>query len=96
MKKKKIMSALLALVLSLSLSVGALAIPWTDVDSWDKLRDAFAYTDATGDHHSQRRYPIFAVADTGRGQTYILDGEAYTLTRRDTKRRRLGGDHRQP
>lgn len=80
MKKKKIMSALLALVLSLSLSVGALAIPWTDVDSWDKLRDAFADTDATVTIILSGDIRFLQSLTLGEGQTYILDGEAYTLT----------------
>ena len=46
MKKHRFWSAALAMALTAMLPLTALAKQWNDVDSWEKLSDAFEDTDA--------------------------------------------------
>lgn len=80
MKKHRFWSAALAMALTAMLPLTALAKQWNDVDSWEKLSDAFEDTDAdvtivlTGDIR-------FADSLTAKeGQTYVINGREYTLT----------------
>lgn len=80
MKKHRFWSAALAMALTAMLPLTALAKQWNDVDSWEKLSDAFEDTDAdvtivlTGDIQ-------FADSLTAKeGQTYVINGREYTLT----------------
>lgn len=80
MRKRNLWSAALATAVAALLPLTALAKQWDDVDSWDKLAEAFADTDAdvtiilTGDI-------AFANAlEAKEGQTYVVNGHEYTLT----------------
>lgn len=80
MRKRTLWSAALATAVAALLPLTALAKQWDDVDTWDKLADAFADTDAdvtiilTGDI-------TFANAlEAKQGQTYVINGHEYTLT----------------
>lgn len=80
MRKRKFWSVALATVVAAMLPVSALAKTWDDVDSWDKLAEAFGDTDAdvtiilTGDIR------FAGSLEAKEGQTYYIDGHAYTLS----------------
>ena len=78
MRKRKFWSVALATAVATMLPVSALAKTWDNVDSWDKLAEAFGDTDAdvtiilTGD------IQFAGSLEAKEGQTYILNGHTYT------------------
>ena len=80
MRKRKFWSVALATAVATMLPVSALAKTWDNVDSWDKLAEAFGDTDAdvtiilTGD------IQFAGSLEAKDGQTYILNGHTYTLS----------------
>lgn len=88
MKKKKLMVSAAAIALALSFSTTSMAATWENVDSYEKLAEAFGDTDAevhitlSGNISQTEQEKLIAKE----GQKYIIDGKEYTLT--DVK---LGG-----
>ena len=81
MKLKRILMLLMAIVVTFNTSLTTMAATWDNVDSWEKLENAFmGDTDSeviinlTGD--------IECIYDlqTNIGQKYIINGKEYTLT----------------
>ena len=81
MKLRKVFALVLAMTLVFSLTVGASATVWEDVDDFAKLAAAFGDTDAevqinlTNDIVNEYGDTLWANA----GQTYTIDGQGYTL-----------------
>ena len=82
MKMRKALSFIMAMILVFGLTVGASADVWDNVDDFSKLATAFGDTDAqvhiilTNDIVNE--YGDVLTANVG--QTYTIDGQAYTLT----------------
>ncbi len=80
MRKRKFWSVALAAAVAAMMPISALAKTWDNVDSWDKLAEAFGDTDAdvtiilTGD------IQFAGALEAKEGQTYRINGHEYILS----------------
>ena len=77
---KKAWISLLALVLAIAYPFTALAATWDNVDTAEKLKEAFADTDAAGVIiNLSGNIDLYRALEALEGQTYVINGTTYVL-----------------
>lgn len=77
--KRKIFAVLVTFILVISLSMTSMAATWDNVDTWEKLDDAFQDTDADVIINLTGDIEFLSGLYANENQTYIINGTEYTL-----------------
>ena len=81
MRKRRVFAALTAVTLSMLFPLTSFAATWENVDTWDKLAEAFANdTDADVVIMLDGDIECLGTLTANIGQTYTINGEEYVLT----------------
>lgn len=89
---KKAWISLLALVLAIAYPFTALAATWDNVDTAEKLKEAFADTDAAGVIiNLSGNIDLYRALEALEGQTYVINGTTYVLANVSLKGGGKGG-----